>query len=327
MMLQSNLLLYIFVFLFTLASTVLLSRLIIPFLKSRAKQPIYEDGPRWHMSKSGTPTMGGISFIISILIALLLCALYLFMSDDPNGAFSILICVGYALLNAIIGITDDLTKLRHKQNAGLTPRAKLILQFTVSGLFLIARILVLNEGTNISFSFGNIDLGIFYYFLSLIILVGITNCANLTDGIDGLASSVAFGIGVSVFYFSYLRQESAAFISAALIGATVGFMAFNIHPARIFMGDTGSLFLGSIVAALSFEMKNPLAAVSYGGVYVIEGVSVILQVAVYKIRKKRLFKMAPIHHHLEKCGWDENKICLLAIIVTLLSSATAILYL
>ena len=319
-MISTNIFLYVVVFLFTLATTVLLTRLLIPFLKGCAKQPIYEDGPKWHMSKSGTPTMGGLSFMSAILIALLLCALYFFISDNRASAISVLICAGYALLNALIGITDDMTKLKHKKNAGLSPRAKLILQFTVSGIFLIARIILLNDGTDISFSFANIDLGVFYYFIALIILVGITNCANLTDGIDGLATSVAFAISISLFLTLYSTQAAVAFVCASVAGGAIGFLIFNINPARIFMGDTGSLFLGSLIAALAFEINNPFIAISYGGVYVIEGISVILQVGYYKIKKKRLFKMAPIHHHLEKCGWNENKICLVAIIASLILS-------
>ena len=317
---NANAPIYVIVFLFTFTATVLCARLIIPLLKKRAEQPIYEDGPKWHMSKSGTPTMGGLSFLIAILLSLLLCSLYLYICKDESGSVSLLICIAYALSNALIGVIDDLTKLRHKKNAGLTPRAKLILQFTASSIFLVARRNLLNGGTEIEFSFGNIDLGILYYFLSVVILVGITNCANLTDGIDGLATSVAFAIGLSVFYVSYSRSDTASFISTSLIGATVAFLIFNIHPAKVFMGDTGSLFLGSLVASLAFELKNPFIAVTTGGVYVIEGISVILQVVYYKITKERLFKMAPIHHHLEKCGWDENKICLTAIALTLLFS-------
>ena len=316
----NNSLLYVFVFLFTLTATVLIARLVIPFLKKRAEQPIYEDGPKWHMSKAGTPTMGGISFLIAISISLFLSSLYLRLANDDRASTSVLICAVYAILNASVGIIDDITKLKHKKNAGLTPRAKLILQFVISSSFLISRKLFLGEGTTISSRFGEIDLGIIYYFLSLVILVGITNCANLTDGIDGLATSVAFAIGVSMLYFSYMRVESVSFISASLIGATVAFIIFNIHPAKIFMGDTGSLFLGSLAASLAFELKNPMIAVINGGVYVIEGVSVILQVLFFKLFKRRLFKMAPIHHHLEKCGWDENKICVLAIVLTLLFS-------
>ena len=324
---MNNAFLYAIVFIFTLAATVLITGAVIPRLKGRADQPIYEDGPRWHMSKSGTPTMGGISFIAAITVALLVSALFLSLSGNGIAAISVLICLAYALLNALVGVTDDLTKLRHKQNAGLTPRAKLLLQFVASGLFLIARIFLLNDGADVSFKFGDLDLGIVYHFLSLVILVGITNCANLTDGIDGLATSVAFGIAASLFYLSYSSLASVSLICIAITGATAGFLVFNVHPAKIFMGDTGSLFLGALIASLAFEFNNPLAAVSYGAVYVIEGVSVILQVGYFKWKKKRLFKMAPIHHHLEKCGWDESKICLCALILTLISSLSLMLYL
>ena len=323
----NNQILYVVVFLFTFAATVLCGRIIFPFLKKCAEQPIYEEGPKWHISKSGTPTMGGSAFLISILSALFLSSLYMYLSGNISGATSVIISGIYAFLNALIGIIDDITKLKHKKNAGLTPRAKLILQFIVSGLFLISRQLLLNDGTKISFSFGKIDLGVAYYFVSLIILVGITNCANLTDGIDGLATSVAFAIGITLFYVSYQANDTISFISASLIGATIGFLVFNVHPAKIFMGDTGSLFFGALVAATAFELKNPLITVTYGGVYVIEGISVILQVAYFKIKKKRLFKMAPLHHHLEKCGWDENKICLIAIILTFLFSVPGLLLL
>lgn len=324
-MIDNNAILYVILFLFTLSATVFVGRLIIPFLKRRAEQPIYTEGPAWHISKSGTPTMGGISFLFATTVALLMCALYEYLIDDIRGAISILICAIYSLLNASVGIVDDITKLKHKKNAGLTPRAKLILQFTTSAAFLVARSLLLGDETSIRFASVDINLGSMYYFISLIILVGITNCANLTDGIDGLATSVAFAIGLSVFYLAYAQVNTASFISISLIGATVGFLIFNIHPAKVFMGDTGSLFLGSLIAALAFELNNPFIAVMCGGVYVIEGISVIAQVAVYKICKKRLFKMAPIHHHLEKCGWDENKICITAIILTLLFSLPAIL--
>lgn len=321
----SNAFLYGIAFLFTLTLTVFLGRIIIPILKSRAEQPIYTDGPSWHISKSGTPTMGGLTFLIAITITLLLCALYKLISGDKIGALSLFICVVYCVLNACIGIIDDLTKLKHKHNAGLTARAKLIWQLVISVAFLIARKMLIGDGTTLSLPFFKIDFGIAYYFLALIILIGITNCANLTDGIDGLASSVAFAIGISLFYYSYGISENAIFISCALASGALGFLAFNLHPARVFMGDTGSLFLGSLVGALAFELGSPMIAVACGGVYVIEGVSVILQVVFFKITQKRLFKMAPIHHHLEKCDWDENRICIAAIILTLIFSSSIML--
>ena len=312
--------LYIIAFLFTLTLSVFICRLIIPFLKSKAKQPIYTEGPSWHVSKSGTPTIGGLSFLIAITATLLLSALYKYLMKDTKEALSLLLSSVYAALNATVGIADDMTKLRRKENAGLTPRAKLIFQFALSALFLISRALLLHETAIITSPIKLLENESVYYFISLIVLVGITNCANLTDGVDGLASSVAFATGISLFYFSYGSSDNASFISASLAAGALGFLVFNIHPAKIFMGDTGSLFLGALLGALAIEMGNPMIAVVSGGVYVIEGVSVILQVAVYKLTKKRLFKMAPLHHHFEKCGWEENKICTVAIILTLIFS-------
>lgn len=320
-MIDSYLFPYALIFLLTLVLTVFMCRLIIPFLKKRAEQPIYTEGPSWHIAKTGTPTMGGLSFVFSVSSVLILSALYKYLANDAQGVISLFICLIYAMFNASVGIIDDLTKLRHNKNAGLSPRAKFILQFLSSILFLLARRLFLNDSAALSLSFIKIDSELIYYFISLIILVGITNCANLTDGVDGLASSVAFGIGISLFYMSYARFGTASIICISLAAAALGFLFFNVHPARIFMGDTGSLFLGSLVGALAFEMSNPFIAVVSGGVYVIEGISVILQVAFYKMTKRRLFKMAPLHHHLEKCGWDENKICLCALILTILFTA------
>ena len=316
---------YVIAFLFTLTLTVFLARSIIPFLKSCAKQPIYTDGPSWHVSKSGTPTMGGVSFLVSISLTLLLCSLYKYLMGEGEEALSLIICVVYAALNAAVGILDDVTKLKRKENAGLTPRAKLVLQLILSALFLLARSALLHEKALSLFPIQLSDSRFFYYAVSLIILVGITNCANLTDGIDGLSSSVAFSVGIALFYCYYRVSDNVSFISSALVGGAIAFLIFNLNPAKVFMGDTGSLFLGSLIAAVGFEAGSPMISVISGGVYVIEGVSVILQVIYYKATKKRLFKMAPIHHHLEKCGWDENRICIVAIILTLLMSSAVLI--
>ncbi len=314
---ETNYIAFIFIFIFTLILTILNTRLFIPFLKKKAEQPIYTDGPSWHSVKSGTPTMGGVSFIIAITLSLMVCSLLEYSRGNKLSSLSIMISSAYALMNASVGIIDDLTKLRHKKNAGLTPRAKLILQFFISILFLIARRLLMQDDTVISFRFCEIDLGFFYYIIGLLILVGITNCANLTDGIDGLASSVAIAIGFCIFYLCYGTQNSVSYIAVSLAAGALGFLIYNINPAKIFMGDTGSLFLGSLVAAIGFELGNPIVSISAGIVYVIEGISVILQVLFYKLYGKRIFKMAPLHHHLEKCGWNESKICLCAIVITL----------
>ncbi len=319
--------LYAIITLLTFTLTALIGRIFIPFLKKvKAEQPIYSEGPQWHLSKSGTPTMGGVTFLISVCISLLSATLFLYAKKLSENTISILICVGYGILNSTIGIIDDLKKLHKKENKGLSASEKIILQSLSAILFLLARYVFLNEGSTILFSFGEIQLGIWYYPITLLILIGITNCANLTDGIDGLASCTSFAICMSIFYISCALNLDTALISSAIIGAVCAFLIFNVHPAKVFMGDTGSLFLGSLSASMAVALKNPLLILSLGGIYVIEGASVIIQVVSFKLRKKRVFKMAPLHHHLEKCGWSENRICISAIIASFVLSIPAYIF-
>ena len=318
---------YVICFFITFLATVILERIFIPVLRAKAAQPIYTDGPSWHMSKSGTPTMGGLAFVIACVIALMLADIYLFSTSRAGEAMSLLLCASFALLNSVIGIIDDTKKLARRQNAGLTPWQKLILQSVIASLFLYSRSQLLGEGGRLFFSYGGVDIGFIYYPLSFLILLGITNCANLTDGIDGLAASVAFACGVSLFYISCALNTETSFISSAVMGAALGFLIFNMNPAKIFMGDTGSLFFGAILASSVFSLGNPLLILFIGGIYVLEGVSVILQVIYFKLTGgKRLFKMAPLHHHLERSGWAENKICIVAILLTFLLSLPAFVF-
>ena len=320
--------LYVAVFFITLVLTVLIEKKFIPYLKIKAQQPIYDEGPTWHLSKSGTPTMGGIAFLTASLISLSIAAVLLLIFESKDSFFALLLSLGFATGNAAIGLIDDLTKLKRKKNAGLSPKQKLFLQFILCAAFLFLRSLILKSDTSLNFSFGEIELGFFYYPISIFVMLGLINSANLTDGIDGLASSVAFAIGISLFYISAALSPELAFISSAIVGATVGFLLFNLHPAKIFMGDTGSLFLGSLIASSSNLIENEVVILMVSGVYVVEGFSVVLQVLWYKLTKKRIFKMAPLHHHLEKSGFSENKICLCAIFMTFLFSIPAyIIYL
>ena len=319
---------YAICFLLTFIITVLAERALIPALKRDAKQPIYEEGPSWHKSKQGTPTMGGLAFLLGVSISVLIFSLFLFAEGLKSEAVSLLLCLGFTFLNSCVGILDDCLKLRKKENAGLKPYQKLILQSVFAFAFLYFFDKLIGNITVISTSFGEIDLGFVYYPISFVILLGITNCANLTDGIDGLASGVAFAVFISIFYISCALNVEASLFSSAIIGASLGFLLFNIHPAKIFMGDTGSLFLGAGAACIVFTLRNPFLILIIGCVYVIEGVSVIAQVICFKLTKKRIFKMAPLHHHLERCGWSENKICISAILLTLLSSLLSyVLYL
>ena len=326
-MLDKNFPFYILIFLATFILTFIIEKALVPLLVKRAKQPIYSEGPKWHESKSGTPTMGGLAFLISISVTLFSVAFSMYAAGMADVGNAILLSVGYAILNSMIGLFDDLRKLRKKENKGLSAREKLILQGIAAVIFLLVRHFTVENPTTLSFSFGLLDVGIFYYPIALLILVGIVNMANLTDGIDGLATGVGFAAAVSLFYISAALVTEVAFVSSAVIGAMVGFLFFNINPAKIFMGDTGSLFLGALIVSSTFMLSNPIITLSINSVYIIEGLSVILQVAYYKLTKRRIFKMAPLHHHLEKCGWSENKICFVAILTTLVTSIPAyILY-
>jgi len=319
--------LYIAVFLISLVITAVTEKKIIPSLKVKAQQPIYTDGPGWHVKKSGTPTMGGIAFLIAISVSIIFAVLFLlFKRESTNEILALLICQAYAVLNSIVGIIDDGKKLKRNNNKGLSATQKLLVQLVLAIGFLVARYYLLNDTGDISFSFGTVNLGFWYYPISLIILVGIVNCANLTDGIDGLASSVAFSVGVSLLYISAALNTSSSVIASSVIGAAVGFLIFNLHPAKIFMGDTGSLYFGSLIASVAFVLGNPLIIIFIAGVYVLEGCSVIVQVLWYKLTGKRIFKMAPIHHHLEKLGFSENRICIIAIILTFIFSIPAYIF-
>jgi phospho-N-acetylmuramoyl-pentapeptide-transferase len=255
--------------------------------------------------------MGGLAFLISVSSALLISAALMFKSGNDSAAESLLLILLFSLMNALIGVIDDIAKLKKQKNKGLSPLQKIIGQLASAVVFLVLRAQLFGNTTSVEFSFGRLELGVFYYPLAVLLLLGIVNCANLTDGIDGLASSVAFTVGVSIFYFSAFSYPEAAVSSVMLVGASLGFLFFNINPAKIFMGDTGSLFLGGIVCALAFALDMPLILILIGFIYIVETLSVILQVAYFKLTGgKRLFKMAPIHHHFEMCGWKEEKIVL-----------------
>jgi phospho-N-acetylmuramoyl-pentapeptide-transferase len=312
----STIALYIVIFGAAFAITVFAERLIIPRLKRIAAQPIYAEGPGWHLSKSGTPTMGGIGFIIAFIISCGIALLFMTKISDSYAVLSLLLNTSFAAANALIGLIDDVAKIKKHENAGLSPLQKLSMQAIISTLYILLRQSLLGEGTEIIFKSERVDIGLIYYPLAIIMLLGTINCANLTDGIDGIASGVAFSSAAAfAAIFSDVSYE-VGFIAFAIMGASLGFLCFNVHPAKIFMGDTGSLFLGAILASVCFSLRNPLIILFFGGVYLLEGLSVIIQVAVYKMTRRRVFKMAPFHHHLEKCGWSENKIVIAAMILT-----------
>ena len=313
----------------TFALTVLILRRLIPFLKSKKMgQHILEIGPRWHKNKEGTPTMGGLSFIIASAVAGIGGFVYLAATDSVKGALPLLFTLLYGIISGLIGMIDDSAKLRKAQNEGLTAPQKYLLQLLSAGLFIGAMAATGNVTTELLIPYAGItvDLGIFYYIIALLLLTGVNNAVNLTDGIDGLCSSITLVVGVFFALTSFLSGTGSniAVLSALLIGSAAGFLVYNFYPARVFMGDTGSLFFGAIVTGCAFVIGNPLIIVIAGIVYITETASVILQVGYFKLTHgKRLFKMAPIHHHFEKCGWSELKIVGIFTLVTALACILA----
>jgi phospho-N-acetylmuramoyl-pentapeptide-transferase len=306
--------------------TVMSTRILIPLLmRKHAGQTILEIGPSWHKSKEGTPTMGGIAPLFSVLCGTGIFLIYARLKSGTEAATPFLLTLLFAVANACVGMIDDATKLVKKRNLGLTPWQKLILQSAFAGAYLAMLRIYGIASTSFRLPLTHFiwNMGIFWYPISFLLILWFVNCANLTDGIDGLASSVAGVIGL-FFIIIALQSESFSLTLAggALLGSALGFLVYNRHPARIFMGDTGSLFFGALAVGCAFISGNLLVLLPLGIVYIIEGVSVVLQVLVYQITHgKRLFRMAPIHHHLEKCGWSEWKITLLFSLMTCLMGA------
>lgn len=281
-------------------------------------QKILEIGPKWHMNKQNIPTMGGFMFIIGIAAAVA-------AGNVLTGGISVssLAILGLAVAYGAVGLVDDYAKIRKKENAGLTARQKLVLQILVAAAFIVVLFLESDGLPTIWVPFTNIELGLpwpLYIVFAAFVIVGADNAVNLTDGIDGLAAGVTLPVAVFFAAVGVMRGELGVTIfAAALAGGLAGFLLYNFNPAKVFMGDTGSLFLGGAVAGLAFACDMPLILLLVGLVYIIETLSVILQVMYFKATGgKRLFKMAPIHHHFEMCGWGEKKIVLLFSGVTIL---------
>lgn len=290
--------------------TVLLSPIVIPFLRRlKFGQSIREEGPQSHMSKAGTPTMGGVMIIASIVVTFSIVAIK-FIEHPFSFEFSLLLLalIGYGL----VGFLDDFIKVALKRNLGLTSRQKMIGQVVIAIIFFI--ILKINDfSTVISLPGTNfqLDLGWGYGLLVIFMLVGSSNAVNLTDGLDGLlagTATIAFAAFAVIASYHYGENELTTLFSLAVVGALVGFLVFNAHPAKVFMGDTGSLALGAAIAAVAILMKLEIILIIIGGVFVIETLSVIIQVISFKTTGKRVFKMSPLHHHYELKGWSEWRV-------------------
>lgn len=310
---------FVLVTLGVFALTAIAERILIPILRARkAGQKILDIGPGWHKSKEGTPIMGGIGFILPILLVVFFFFIKVGIRGEAPDYIPLALTVAFAVAHGAIGFVDDYCKLIKKQNEGLTRIQKLVLQFAITAGYLCVMGYTGNLPSEIIIPLINLPIrGALWYILAGVLTVGVINGANFTDGIDGLASSVTYVIGVFLAIFAfYAKDLGLSVVGGAIIGATLGFLLYNFHPAKVFMGDTGSLFLGAIVMGSLFQMQQPLLTFLVCAVYIIELLSTVLQILYFKITHgKRLFKMAPIHHHFEKCGWGENKVVLIFALV------------
>ncbi len=295
-------------------------RLIATLKRLKAGQEIRVDGPETHLTKSGTPTMGGLLILVTVSVSVL------FWQDLDNlyTWITLLTLIGFGM----IGFADDYLKITKKNTEGLQAKLKMGIQIILSTIIVVLLYIYRNDQTTLLYlpfvKHAVLDLSYLYIPFGVLLLVGTSNAVNLTDGLDGLASGLVIFVGITFAVISYLtgRVDYSSYLQIpfvrnsgeltvlcfALVGATTGFLWYNSHPAEIFMGDTGSLSLGGVIGVIALITKKELLLIIIGGVFVIEALSVIIQVVSYKMRKKRVFKMAPLHHHFELKGWDESKV-------------------
>ncbi len=311
-----------------------LGKVFIPILhRLKFGQTIRDEGPAWHKAKQGTPTMGGVIFIgailIVVLVVMLICQVFLpvkIVTDADTLATVTRLFAGIVMAFGfgVIGFLDDYIKVVKKRNLGLTSRQKLLMQIALSGGY--ALLVYLTGGTQIHIPFYGVwTAGVWFIPIAVFIIVAMTNATNLTDGVDGLCGSVSV---IVCLFLLILCGNSFGYgvVTAAAAGAIAGFLVWNFHPARVFMGDTGSLFIGGVLCAVAFGIGRPLLLLPMGIVYFLETVSVMLQVSYFKLTHgKRLFKMSPLHHHFELCGWSENKIVAVACLTAGIGGAVALL--
>ncbi len=323
------------------AITGLLGYTVIPYLhKLKFGQTILDIGPVWHKNKQGTPTMGGVMFIIGVVLAIPTALsmgriLKLLEESGIIDAFGeetrivpMIAGIALAIGMAFVGFIDDYIKVVKKRNLGLTAKQKTLLQLLLGAAYLYTLYLGGMTHTRLPF-FGYVDIskgfGLIFWPIALIFIYGFTNAVNLTDGVDGLATSVTSVVAIffAVVAAIMSRYPLACLVSAVFLGGLLGFLLWNRHPAKVFMGDTGSMFLGGMAVALSFMIDMPILLFFAGIVYFWEAISVVIQVTYYKKTKKRIFKMTPIHHHYEMSGWSENKICLVFSLITFIGCSIA----
>lgn len=320
------------------ALTALLGFIVIPYLrKLKFGQTILDIGPNWHKNKQGTPTMGGVMMVAGVIVSMAVgfAFSYFIKGDfaaemtDPYNTTILFAGVLMSLCMCAIGFFDDYIKVVKKRNLGLTAKQKTFMQLLVAAAYLLTLALCGMRTTYIPF-IGEIDIvngvGLIFWPIALMFIYGFTNAVNLTDGLDGLASSVTLVVACAFMLISgRMGMSSINALSAALAGACAGFVVWNSKPAKVFMGDTGSMFLGGMVVALSFGTGRPVLLLLMGCVYLIEALSVVLQVFWFKRTGKRLFKMSPLHHHFEMCGFSEQKVVMLFSFVALIGCLIALM--
>lgn len=319
---------------------------LIPYLKKiHFGQTILEIGPAWHKDKQGTPIMGGFMFIIASLVSAAVgyTVYRLFYYDVANsialnGMLKFISCMVFSVLFSAIGFADDYIKAVKKQNLGLSAKQKMIFQFVICIAFLAALYFLGDRSTKIDLMFCSFDIGYFYYPFMILVMIYVSNAVNLTDGVDGLCGSVTVVTMLALTTVCMIINEyEVSLYAIAIAGGCLGFLVWNLHPAKCFMGDTGSMYLGGAFVAISMITHNHLIMVLIGIVYILEALSVVIQVSYFKItarihykktgekgKGKRIFKMSPVHHHFEMCGYSEYKIVVLFSAVALLAGTASV---
>lgn len=293
---------------------VIIGPIFLPMLhRLKFGQTVRDDGPQTHLAKNGTPTMGGIMFMIAITITVL------FRAELDSDVFVGLVCMlGFGL----VGFLDDFIIIKMRRSLGLKPWQKIAMQFVISGYVAFYQYTSSPAASKIMIPFTDkfLDLGILYVPVMMFIIIGTVNAVNLTDGLDGLASGITAVVSTFfvVFALFVAKDAGVATFAAATVGGCVGFLVFNVNPAKVFMGDTGSMALGGAVVAFAVLTNSVLLIPIVGGIYFAEALSVIIQVTYFKKTGKRIFKMAPLHHHFEQCGWPETKVVFIFWIVTII---------
>ena len=311
------------ILLITFIISIILGIIIIPILKKlKVGQIERDDGPASHLKKQGTPTMGGIIIIIAMIISVVGAYIYMNMTGKTETAQKLIPLLLLTIGFGAIGFIDDYKKLVLKNTEGLKPSYKMLGLLVIS----VAYVLYLTQGLEIGTETYIPILKIYinlpnyiYVPAAILIILATTNAVNLTDGIDGLSSSVSAIIITTLTIIGItIGMEEVSIFGSIVIGATLGFLMFNLHPAKVFMGDTGSLLLGGVISGLALYLKMPLLLLIIALIPVLETLSVIIQVAYFKKTGKRIFKMAPLHHHFELCGWKENKVVIIFSLITLI---------